>query len=438
MADGNPILDAFNAIKYALQTLKPVPKFKSLLHYLNIYRNKTKSEIGLPSDETIAWASNPLYEEVENDKKKKGAEEEKATVIGIQHKKPEEHKMSTLSRVIDFLISPSFLICLSILASCALAFSPLGPVYIGVAAALAAVGVIYEIGMSVYNFRQIKHRQEERAILEGIKGLEKEKNLTLDDLSKNCPELKNRSAIPQIEPKIFKVSMPRAFLKSFISIGPGITTVIFANVLSLNPIGLGIGLASSILSYSGGAGTEIVHRRQLNKLNKHNEALANELLGEHTTKGRDNTSLLGILNDRKKEVEVLKLLKLELGDKKISLEEFNKLKEKCIAQVNVQEIGFVRGDRPIIQDILGVLFHGFSKRTAGNRMTPVRPEFNEQYGDSIDSAALLNSTDVRAMIRKEMTKTHSSAVEHYQEHAADELARRNQKQLAGRAAATVA
>lgn len=439
MAGGNPLYDAFNVLKYVLQALKPVPKFKALFHYLQVYRNETKAEVGLKSDEAIAWAENPVYEETEKSKSKKHEEEkEKETVIGIQHKKPEEHKMSVLSRVIDFLISPSFLMCLSIIACAALAFSPLGPVYVAIAATLAAVGIAYEVGMSVYNYRQIKNRQEERAILEGIKGLEKEKNLLLDELSKNCPELKNREFIPSVKPDNFNVNMPKAFLKSFFSIGPGAATVILANALSLNPIGLGIGIASSILSYTGSAGNEAIYRRQLNKLNIHNEALCNELLGEHTTKGRNNDRLLGVLNERKKEVEVLKLLKLELGDRKVSLSEFNNLKAKCMEQVNVQEIGFVRGDKPIIQDILGVLFHGFSKHSSGNRMTPVRPEFNDQYENNIGTAAVLNSNDVRALIRKETPNTRSSGIEYSQEHVAEEIARRNQKQLAGRTGASVA
>lgn len=436
---GNPLYDIFNGLKYAIQALKPVPKFKALLDYLKIYRNETKSEIGLPSDEAIAWVENPIYTDYgtfplgkespiykKNDEKKEKKDDiEKVTVTGIQTEKPKEHKMSFLSRVIDFLISPSFIICLSIIACGALAFSPLGAVYVGIAAALAAVGIIYEVAMTVHNYRQIKMRQEERAILEGIQGLEKEKSSILNELTKNCPELAKRAKGQSITPNDFDVNMPKAFVKSFLSVGPGAATVILANALSLNIIGLGIGLASSVLSYTGNAGNEIIYRKQLNKLNVHNESLANEI-GEHTAKGRDNDRLLGILNDRKKEVEVLKLMKHELGDRVVTLEEFNKIKAKCMEKANVQEIGFVRGDRPIIQDILGVFFHGFSKHSTVNRMTPVRAEFNEDYNTKIGEAGFLNSKDIRSALRADlraMDKTEDRQLR--KDHVIEEIARRS-------------
>lgn len=407
----SPLEVLFRVLDIATQAIKPYTKLKILYDAFQTRRKAEAKSIGMD-----------LEEDVKDEKKKN------EVLYALKNEMPKEEKTSIFGKALNFVLSPNFVTALGVVGIGALAFSPLGPVFVGVAATLAVAGVAYEVGMRIHNYRVVKNRQEERALLEGIKSVNDELRDVIKDLKKRVPDLgKGIEAKQRPQAKDFDVSYARVVAKTTLGASTGTASLILANVIALNPVGLGIGIASRVLSFTGNVGTEIIYKNRLNTLNAHNENLSIEVTGKNTQKGRDNQSLLDKLNERKMQLEVLKLIRDKVNKEGVDLttEQFKQIDKECRGKVEMQKVERERGKGSWLKDLKEIAVDGFSRAKSSVQTNPALPQYNATYKEKIAGAVMVNRDDIEKIISNGIGKSKQIEAEtpQYHKHHAEDLKR---------------
>lgn len=403
MAGGGLVEGIVYGFKYFVEFLKPIPKYKQIF---DEWRQSTIKELEVPEAKDlksdpldkseINWNENKLYTPSET------PEVESATTEKTEKEKT--HKKSFFGKALDFVLSPSFIYIASVAATGALAFSPLGPGFIAAAATLSAAAIAYDIGVRVSNSRSLKNKQEERALLETT---DKINNKIFDLQAKLEKQLGNGIEIPvKSHEQSFqarnnlKGTMARGLAKTAGGFIPSTVTIITANALSLNPVGLGIGVASLILSSAGATTNEVIYRRRLASLNEHNDNLSFKVTGDYSKRGDGNNKLIDLLNLRKTQLEVLTTISetLEKSGKKISPEQFQEIFKESMRSATISPVRLEREKQSIFQDTKTVLLKGFSKHAAVKASMPTSHVFEEKYAEKSNKEVITNKSEIKNSI----------------------------------------